>query len=112
MAAWFDGLSTGMQFFLFWVVGHLGVAAHFVKLYCRSETSESIFDYYFRSNIRATAVTYMAFSGAMIVLMLQSTTDFKALLVMAFETGYLVDSVLNRGAETPAPQATTPSEEA
>lgn len=90
------------RFILFLVCGAVGATCHYLKKWLRDEIKGSLTRYLFKSHPKETVMSLLTFLGAACTLHLGgqlADLSAQALIMLAFTTGYTVDSAVNKGGE-------------
>jgi hypothetical protein len=89
---------------IFAASGLVGMAAHYIKKWARSETSSSIIGYFGKDNINATLNTFGAYCvaviGALGTGVITSDMNVYGIIYAGLTMGFAVDSSFNRGTST------------
>ena len=98
-------LFTGVEaqrFYLFVVVGLIGFFSHYLKKWLREEITGSLWKYLFRDKPKATGLAIFTFVGTAFAMFIggQIPAETNTLLMLAFTTGYMVDSAMNSGVKS------------
>ena len=88
-------------FLLFFGIGIVGMISHWAKRWLRQQTKANLYEYLFVNNPKYTASAFLAYVGAILVLVFGGHTDFESTqaLGLAYATGYGIDSALNKDIE-------------
>lgn len=86
----------------FIAVGIVGAFAHWFKKWLLDEITGSLVDYLFRDHPKNTGLAMFTLVGLACAAWLAGqldTLDVRALIALAFTTGFTVDSAVNKGAK-------------
>ena len=83
---------------MFYLIGLLGMLAHWAKRWLRSETKTSLWAYLFTTKPKYTAYALLTYTGAVFFSALTMDLNFasKEALLLALTTGYTIDSAINK----------------
>ena len=88
------------QLYIFLVVGLVGIVAHFLKRKLEGELAGNFWNYLFGSYTGRTLTALGTFVGSAFTYVYTGAADgitWPALIGLAFSTGYMVDSSINKG---------------
>ncbi|RCS59708.1 hypothetical protein [Parvibium lacunae] len=93
-------LPSPRNLIIFTVAGMVGMLAHFYKKKMRGEIAGNLADYLVRDHADATLLMLLTFAGTAATMWLtgQLVMSDGALIALAFNSGWAIDSGVNKGA--------------